>query len=76
MKLQPTTACAILVTMFSMQRAAAFTVRQAVTRRSMATSATVVKQAEKGQAEVILVGCGAPNRGASLCVCRFGLPSM
>ena len=33
------------------------------TRMMSAFSRSVGLQAEKGQAEVVLVGCGAPNRG-------------
>jgi hypothetical protein len=43
----------------SAQRSAAFAVRQ--TSRTIST--TALKYAEAGQAEVVLVGCGAPNRG-------------
>jgi len=46
----------------SMQRTAAFTARQ-VRQTSRTISSTMPLLAEKGQAEVVLVGCGAPNRG-------------
>jgi hypothetical protein len=60
------TAATALFTMFSMQRTAAFTVRQFGRVQARAISGTSFLSAEKGQAEVILVGCGAPNRGAFL----------
>jgi len=51
-------------------RAAAYTATtttrpafSSVTRTMSAFSRSVGLQAEKGQAEVVLVGCGAPNRG-------------
>eukprot|EP00567_Pseudictyota_dubia_P011424 CAMPEP_0197443636 /NCGR_PEP_ID=MMETSP1175-20131217/9326_1 /TAXON_ID=1003142 /ORGANISM="Triceratium dubium, Strain CCMP147" /LENGTH=404 /DNA_ID=CAMNT_0042974299 /DNA_START=127 /DNA_END=1341 /DNA_ORIENTATION=+ len=61
--------------MFSAGRAAAFTVSRtgsktaflnaaSTTKRSVGTfGKTMTMYAEEGQAEVILVGCGAPNRG-------------
>lgn len=51
-------------TMFSLaaRRTAAFTVRPATSR---AITGTSLRFAEEGQAEVVLVGCGAPNRGTS-----------
>jgi predicted dehydrogenase len=54
-----------LFTMFSMQRTAAFTVRQVGRVHAARTiaSATSLRLAEQGQAEVVLIGCGAPNRG-------------
>jgi len=64
-----------LLTMFSAGRAAAFTVSRtgsktaflnaaSTTKRSVGTfGKTMTMYAEEGQAEVILVGCGAPNRG-------------
>ena len=47
-------------------RSAAFVTRPAVqssTRAMSAFARTMVANAEEGQAEVVLVGCGAPNRG-------------
>ena len=52
--------------MFSMQRTAAFTVQRVVRSQSRAISSTLLRFAEEGQAEVVLIGCGAPNRGAFL----------
>lgn len=52
---------------FIMQRAFAFVSRQSVIRTTAAQqrsiSSSFLRFAEEGQAEVILVGCGAPNRG-------------
>ena len=47
----------------TMQRAFAFVSRQAVRTQQRAISSSLLRFAEPGQAEVILVGCGAPNRG-------------
>lgn len=49
----------------SLQRSAAFVARNTAFRSASARviSSTVVRFAEEGQAEVVLVGCGAPNRG-------------
>ena len=58
--------CITVIIMLSMQRAAAFTVRHAARTQARTITATSVRLAEEGQAEVVLVGCGAPNRGASL----------
>jgi hypothetical protein len=66
MKLQLT---AVTFTLFAMQRSAAFVARKsfiATQQRAASTSAfrgTSTMFAEEGQAEVVLVGCGAPNRG-------------
>ena len=63
-----------------MQRAAAFSARQVSSRAAASTraiSTTSLRFAEDGQAEVVLVGCGAPNRGASsiysfdVCCCEM-----
>ena len=42
------------------RKSAAFTVSRVATR---AYGNTAINFAKEGQAEVILVGCGAPNRG-------------
>jgi len=48
----------------SMQRSAAFVARQTFRpQQSRAISSTLLRYAKEGQAEVVLVGCGAPNRG-------------
>lgn len=48
----------------TMQRAFAFVSRQTVRHQPRAgISSSLLRFAEEGQAEVILVGCGAPNRG-------------
>jgi hypothetical protein len=51
----------------SMQRSVAFVARKATQNRAASSSAysrsMAALSAEKGQAEVVLVGCGAPNRG-------------
>jgi uncharacterized protein YbjT (DUF2867 family) len=64
MKLQFT---AIMFSTLSMQRSVAFVARQASQTRAASSSAFAPSlsalAAEKGQAEVVLVGCGAPNRG-------------
>jgi predicted dehydrogenase len=46
----------------SLQRSAAFVTRR-VAGGARAISSSSLRFAEEGQAEVILVGCGAPNRG-------------
>lgn len=51
-----------ITVMFSLQRTAAFTVKN-LSRNARVISGTALRNAEEGQAEVILVGCGAPNRG-------------
>lgn len=56
MKLYFTT---FFVAMFSVQRSAAFVARQG----ARAISSSALRLAKPGQAEVVLVGCGAPNRG-------------
>lgn len=48
-----------VTTAMMLSRSSAFVVRNI--RRSVSSSA--VNFAEEGQAEVVLVGCGAPNRG-------------
>jgi hypothetical protein len=61
MKLAFTT---IMFSALSMQQSAAFLARK--TARAVSSSAfkkTSPLFAAKGQAEVVLVGCGAPNRG-------------
>lgn len=53
-----------LTTLMFARPAASFAFRtSSVTRR--AVSSTGLRLAEEGQAEVVLVGCGAPNRGVS-----------
>eukprot|EP00550_Attheya_septentrionalis_P006766 CAMPEP_0198295256 /NCGR_PEP_ID=MMETSP1449-20131203/26743_1 /TAXON_ID=420275 /ORGANISM="Attheya septentrionalis, Strain CCMP2084" /LENGTH=398 /DNA_ID=CAMNT_0043995501 /DNA_START=44 /DNA_END=1240 /DNA_ORIENTATION=- len=48
----------------SLGRTSGFVARQGAAVRSASTfSRTLTMKAEEGQAEVILVGCGAPNRG-------------
>ena len=51
------------ITMFSLaaRRTAGFTLNRAAAARSYGSSSLMF--AKEGQAEVILVGCGAPNRG-------------
>jgi hypothetical protein len=58
-------ATAALITMFGLQKSAAFVARQAFRPSTVARtiSGTSLRLAEEGQAEVVLVGCGAPNRG-------------
>lgn len=53
----------IMFTSLNLQRSSAafLSRRSAVATRSISTS--FLRLAEEGQAEVILVGCGAPNRG-------------
>jgi hypothetical protein len=53
------------VIMFSLaaRRSAAFTVNRGVGQATRAYGGTNLMFAKEGQAEVILVGCGAPNRG-------------
>lgn len=52
----------LLSTMFSASRHAVlgFTARHTATR---SVSSSALRFAQEGQAEVVLVGCGAPNRG-------------
>lgn len=47
----------------TMQRAFAFVSRQAARSQQRPISTSLLRFAEEGQAEVVLVGCGAPNRG-------------
>ena len=47
----------------TMQRAFAFVSRQTTRTQQRGISSSFLRFAEEGQAEVILVGCGAPNRG-------------
>jgi hypothetical protein len=61
--IQATTALAIMFSSFA--RTTGFVAKsfaRPTTTRSF-VSPTLAVAAEKGQAEVILVGCGAPNRG-------------
>eukprot|EP00978_Attheya_sp_CCMP212_P048740 scaffold567400_cov59-Attheya_sp.AAC.2 len=44
-------------------RQGAFTTGRTAVRSASTFSRTLTMKAEEGQAEVILVGCGAPNRG-------------
>lgn len=53
----------LTVTTMMMQRAFAFVSRQARLQQTRSISSSLLRFAEEGQAEVILVGCGAPNRG-------------
>ena len=56
----------LIANTFIMQRAFAFVSRQSVIRtaaQQRSISSSFLRFAEEGQAEVILVGCGAPNRG-------------
>ena len=63
MKLQLSSSL-IMFSALSMQRSAAFVARQAFRpQQTRAISSTLLRYAEEGQAEVVLVGCGAPNRG-------------
>ena len=66
MKFSTSTTIAATTTMFSLaaQRTAGFVNRNVAktATRSFAGKSTVMN-AKEGQAEVILVGCGAPNRG-------------
>ena len=50
----------IMLSSFAISRTAAFVTRQSSRAISVTSSCFA---AEKGQAEVVLVGCGAPNRG-------------
>lgn len=43
--------------------ATAFVVGRKTASRTLASSTRVLQAAAEGQAEVVLVGCGAPNRG-------------
>mmetsp|Transcript_5410 Transcript_5410/g.7102 ORF Transcript_5410/g.7102 Transcript_5410/m.7102 type:complete len:418 (+) Transcript_5410:151-1404(+) len=73
MKIPQQTIAATLAMTFSVfaQRAAAFTATRSsafvpnkmTTRAASTFGRSLAMYAEKGQAEVILVGCGAPNRG-------------
>ena len=58
-------ALSLTLTMFStMQQSAAFVAKQAFrSQPARAVSTSSARFAKAGQAEVILVGCGAPNRG-------------
>lgn len=52
----------------NMQHTAAFVARKSLLSSTRASSSAAYSRtaalfAEKGQAEVVLVGCGAPNRG-------------
>jgi len=64
MKISATTMLSLSLTA---QRSAAFVARQAAAFRTRtaarAYSGSALRYAEEGQAEVVLVGCGAPNRG-------------
>ena len=55
------------ITMFAslnLQRSAAFLSRRVAAAQAVRSiSTSPLRYAEEGQAEVILVGCGAPNRG-------------
>lgn len=57
------TTVSTIITMFSLaaRRTAGFTLNRATAARSYGGSS--LQFAKDGQAEVILVGCGAPNRG-------------
>jgi hypothetical protein len=70
MKLLSFTASIAMFSTLSMQRSVAFVARKATFQaqnRAASSSAfgrsMAALSAEKGQAEVVLVGCGAPNRG-------------
>jgi len=53
-----------LCTMFALRSASAFVAKSQVRSSSArAFRPTVLASAKEGQAEVVLVGCGAPNRG-------------
>lgn len=54
---------AVFATSLTMQRAFAFVSRQAIRTQQRGISTSFLRFAEEGQAEVVLVGCGAPNRG-------------
>jgi hypothetical protein len=60
---------AIMFSSLSMQRSVAFVARKSFQAQTRAASSSAFGRslaalsAEKGQAEVVLVGCGAPNRG-------------
>lgn len=54
---------AALTTTITTTRAFTATVTRSATRRSFATRHTHRLNAKPGQAEIVLVGCGAPNRG-------------
>lgn len=58
MKLNPS-----LLICLTMQRSFAFVSRQVSRHQSRSVSSSFLRLAEEGQAEVVLVGCGAPNRG-------------
>lgn len=65
-----------MMSFLSAQRSAtAFVTRQAAFRTNgvRAIGSTALRNAEAGQAEVVLVGCGAPNRGTFL-TCQEGEP--
>jgi hypothetical protein len=53
----------LLICLTMMQRSFAFVSRQVSRTTSRSVSSSLLRLAEEGQAEVVLVGCGAPNRG-------------
>jgi hypothetical protein len=73
--IQSTTMLSSLATVVARSSAttAAFVARSS--SRSFAT-ATALRSAKAGQAEVVLVGCGAPNRGTILCHCEKNDPTI
>jgi hypothetical protein len=62
--IQSTTMLSSLATVVARSTNAAFVARSS--SRSF-TAATALRAAKAGQAEVVLVGCGAPNRGTIVC---------
>ena len=63
-KLVTTIATIIMFSSLNLHRSAAFLSRRvAVSQSVRSISTSRLHYAEAGQAEVILVGCGAPNRG-------------
>lgn len=59
-----TTIIIIMFAAVTTARSAAFVARStSALRRTISVSSTVSLPAKEGQAEVVLVGCGAPNRG-------------
>jgi len=59
-----TIATVTMLSLLSTQRTAAFVARQAFrTQAARNIGGSALRYAEAGQAEVVLVGCGAPNRG-------------
>ena len=59
------TAVVIMFSAATVRSTAAFVATRSSTafRRTISSSAAKLAAAESGQAEVVLVGCGAPNRG-------------